>query len=172
MTAIIEPVLHRAHDRPQRLKFEVAFGTATRGETRCWTTWTRSPSSRNLPLEHRKKIETWKETIREGQVPDDYQWHVARLSSVDSTPVDQTAVRNARRRICGNQLRQIEVAKQSWAVNKDKPEDAAPAIGDLAGYLPSGKLPKCPDGDSYVIGKVSENPRCSVAGHELLQRPK
>ena len=64
------------------------------------------------------------------------------------------------------------MAKRSWALDKDKPEDATPTVADLTGYLAGEKLPKCPDGGSYMIGKVSENPRCSLAGHELPKGPK
>ena len=128
-------------------------------------------ASSSLTKEHQKKMAAWKETIRAGQTPNDHQWQVARVPSVDSTPVDETAVRNARRQACANQLNQIAVAKQTWALDKAKPEDAAPTVADLVSYLEGGQLRKCPDGGSYVIGKVNESPRCSVAGHELPKRP-
>ena len=85
--------------------------------------------------------------------------------------MDETAVRNARRQTCANQLNQIAVAKQTWALEKAKQEDATPTVADLAGYLEGGKFRKCPDGGNYVIGNVSENPRCSVAGHDFPKRP-
>jgi hypothetical protein len=85
--------------------------------------------------------------------------------------VDENAVRNARRQACAHQLNQIAVAKKTWALDKAKEEGATPTIADLASYLEGGKLRKCPDGGSCVIGKVSESPRCSVAGHELPKRP-
>lgn len=132
--------------------------------------WANLDDSPRLAPEHQKKIATWKQTILAGKIPDDHQWQAAGLSLVDSKPTDETAVRNARRQGCGNQLKWIELAKQSWALDKQKPEDATPTVEDLAGYLQGGRLPKCPDGGSYVIGKVSQNPRCSVAGHELPQR--
>jgi len=78
---------------------------------------------------------------------------------------------NARRLFCINQLKQIEVTKQTWTEGKDKPEDAVPTVADLADYLEGGKLPKCRDSGSYVIGKLNQNPSCSVAGHELPKRP-
>lgn len=129
--------------------------------------WANRDDSPRLAPEHQKRIETWKQTIRTGQTPEDHQWQVAGLSLVDSKPTDETAVRNARRQACGNQLKWIELAKQSWALDEQKLEDATPAVEDLAGYLQDGKFPKCPDGGRYVIGKVSQNPSCSVAGHEL-----
>jgi hypothetical protein len=133
--------------------------------------WANPDASSSSAKEHQKRIAAWKETVRAGRIPDDHQWQVARVPSVDSTPVDETAVRNARRQACANQLNQIAVAKQTWALDKAKEEGATPTSADLASYLEGGKLRKCPDGGSCVIGKVSESPRCSVAGHELPKRP-
>ena len=132
--------------------------------------WANPDASSSSAKEHQKRIAAWKETIRAGQTPDDHQWQVARVASVDSTPVDETAVRNARRQACGHYLNQIAVAKQTWALEKAKQEDATPTVADLAGYLEGGKFRKCPDGGNYVIGNVSENPRCSVAGHDFPKR--
>lgn len=133
--------------------------------------WGNASANPRPGLEHQKKIDDWKQTIRSGQIPDDHQWRVAGLSSVDSSPVDEAAVRNARRQACINQLRLIDGAKRQWALEKQQPEDATPTVEDLAACFPAGKFPKCPDGGSYVIGKVSQNPRCSVAGHEAPKRP-
>ena len=134
--------------------------------------WARPDDSSSLMRDHQKKIDAWKQTIRSGQIPDDHPWLVARVSSVDSSPVDQGAVRNARSRTCASQLRQIDVARQMWKSDHDKPDNAAPAVADLAMYLPGGKLPRCPDGGSYVLGQLNQTPRCSVAEHKLPKGPK
>jgi hypothetical protein len=133
--------------------------------------WANPGDNPRSAAELQKKIDAWKQTIRSGQIPNDHQWQAESLSLVDSKPTDETAVRNARRQACGNQLKWIELAKQSWVLDKQKPDDATPTVEDLASYLQGGRLPKCPDGGSYVIGKVSQNPRCSVAGHELPKGP-
>jgi hypothetical protein len=39
-----------------------------------WANPDRNPSGSSLPLEHQKEIEKWKQTIRAGQIPDDYKW--------------------------------------------------------------------------------------------------
>jgi len=133
--------------------------------------WANPDDNPRLAAEHQKKIDAWKRTIRTGQIPDDHQWQAAGLSLVDSKPTDETAVRNARRQACDNQLKSMELAKQSWALDQRKPDDATPTVADLASYLQGGRLPKCPVGGSYVIGKLNQNPRCSVTGHELPERP-
>jgi hypothetical protein len=41
---------------------------------------------------------------------------------------------------------------------------------DIKPYLKldaAGNLPKCPGGGKYTLGKVGENPTCSIAGHAL-----
>lgn len=135
-----------------------------------WANPDESPSYRDSALRHQREIEKWKQTIGAGQIPDDHKWQVAGLPLVDSKPTDETAVRNARRLACGNQLKWIDLAKQNWALDKQKPEDATPTVEELAGYLQGGRLPRCPEGGSYVIGKLKQNPSCSVAGHELPKR--
>ncbi len=116
---------------------------------------------------HQKQIHAWRQAIQAGQTPADGKWQVSLPVMVDSTPVDEVAVRNARCQICGNQLRLLQDAKQQWALDKQQAEDAVPTPADLAPYLPRRRLPKCPDGGNYTLGPVRQEPQCSVAGHEL-----
>jgi hypothetical protein len=116
---------------------------------------------------HQKELSAWRQAIQAGQIPTDGKWQVASPVMVDSTPVDEVAVRNARRQICTNQLKFIEMAKQQWALEKQKPEEAVPTAADLADFLQGGKLPACPDGGSYTLGPLNQKPRCSRPGHEL-----
>jgi type II secretory pathway pseudopilin PulG len=76
----------------------------------------------------------------------------------------QTAQKNA----CINNLRQIDGAKQMWALENKKESTAIPAPEDLDAYLKTslGSL-KCPAGGVYTIGAAGEKPTCSVSGHEL-----
>lgn len=134
--------------------------------------WENPEIRTSSPLDHQKKIKQWKQAIGAGQIPNDHHWQAAGLSLVDSSPVDQSAVSNARRRTCVIQLKWIEGAKQQWTADKDKPGDATPTVADLADYLQGGKLPKCPDGGTYEIGKLNQNPRCSVLEHEISKRPQ
>jgi competence protein ComGC len=68
---------------------------------------------------------------------------------------------------CVSQLHTIDNAKQQWALENNKPENATPTERDLAEYLPGRKLPKCPQGGRYTIGRVSVLPKCSHSGHVL-----
>jgi hypothetical protein len=81
---------------------------------------------------------------------------------------DAATERNA----CINDLRQIDAAKQHWALEKNKTAEAVPTEQDLAPYLkldPSGNLPKCPSGGSYTLNAVGELPACSIPSHVLPQ---
>jgi len=66
---------------------------------------------------------------------------------------------------CINNLRQIDAAKQQWALEKTKSASDIPGKEDLLPYL--RKWPVCPAGGSYIIGAVGEQPTCSISGHKL-----
>lgn len=88
----------------------------------------------------------------------------ARATAVPASPVDkETAQRNA----CINNLRQIDAAKNEFALEKGKANGAVVAESDITPYIAGGKMPVCPSGGTYTIGKVGENPTCSTVGHFL-----
>jgi small-conductance mechanosensitive channel len=78
---------------------------------------------------------------------------------------DAEAERNA----CINNLRQIDAAKQQWALEKNKTADAVPTAQDLLPYFKDGVFPVCPSGGTYAINAVGEVPTCSIPGHVLPQ---
>ncbi|HTL59534.1 MAG TPA: DUF4190 domain-containing protein [Candidatus Limnocylindrales bacterium] len=70
--------------------------------------------------------------------------------------------------MCVNNLRQIDAAKQMWAVEKNKDGSQTPTGQDLTPYLKRDFTAfVCPAGGTYSINSVGEKPACSVAGHEL-----
>jgi outer membrane lipoprotein-sorting protein len=74
------------------------------------------------------------------------------------------------RNACINNLRQIDGAKNEFALEKRKAIGAAVTEADIKPYIKldaSGNLPKCPAGGKYAIGKVGELPTCSISGHAL-----
>ena len=79
-----------------------------------------------------------------------------------------TAQKNA----CINNLRQIDGAKQQWALANKKTADDEPIGSDLNEYLGRGATAgfqslQCPAGGHYTIKTVSESPTCSIPEHEL-----
>ena len=78
----------------------------------------------------------------------------------------------AARNTCINHLRQIDAAKQQWALEKNKTADAIPTVQDIAPYIKldaNGNIPGCPSGGTYTLNAVGELPSCSVPGHVLPQ---
>jgi hypothetical protein len=74
------------------------------------------------------------------------------------------------RNACINNLLEIDRAKKRWAMN-DKVESGAPIVEvELAKYIKGGVLPQCPEGGKYKIGKVGEEPRCTLSGHAIPPR--
>jgi seryl-tRNA synthetase len=77
----------------------------------------------------------------------------------------------AQQTACINQLRQIEAAKQQWALEFHKNLKDTPTSEEIARYLGGGPMPACPSGGTYVIGTVEVLPTCSTPGHTLGQTP-
>jgi uncharacterized phage infection (PIP) family protein YhgE len=78
---------------------------------------------------------------------------------------DQTTQRNA----CINCLRQIDGAKQQWALETKKTVGAIPNPQDIAPYLKDRVIPSCPAGGTYTLNAVGVHPTCSIPGHVLPQ---
>ena len=71
---------------------------------------------------------------------------------------------------CINNLRQIDGAKQQWALENKKSSAASPGSTDVAPYLgrgSNGQMPTCPAAGTYTIGNVSTPPTCNKTDHVL-----
>lgn len=69
---------------------------------------------------------------------------------------------------CINNLRQIDGAKEQWAIENNKKSGDMPTGEQLwgaGGYIRA--KPKCPAGGTYTINAVGTNPTCSHTGHVL-----
>jgi regulator of replication initiation timing len=71
--------------------------------------------------------------------------------------------------LCLNNLRQIDAAKQQWALENDRTANAIPSAQDLLPYFEDGLFPVCPSGGIYTINAVDVPPTCSIPGHVLPQ---
>jgi len=67
---------------------------------------------------------------------------------------------------CINNLRQIDVAAQEFALEKGKTNgEAINFPDDLTPYIKlnsAGKIPLCPQGGFYTLKKVGDKPTCSL----------
>ena len=73
----------------------------------------------------------------------------------------------AQAKVCTNNLRKVESAIQSWALEKGKKESDTVTQADIVSYIKEGVFPNCPAGGSYTIGRVDELPTCSKTNHFL-----
>ena len=70
---------------------------------------------------------------------------------------------------CINNLRQIDAAINQFALEHQMATNGATLHypDDLTPYIKlnsAGKIPPCPDGGTYQVGKVGDAPACSLGG--------
>jgi prepilin-type N-terminal cleavage/methylation domain-containing protein len=83
-----------------------------------------------------------------------------------------TARANSQKNTCVSNLKQIESAKEQWAMVNKKGATDSPSSGDLTGTATTGFIksyPACPTSGTYTIGDLSTRPTCSNSadGHVL-----
>jgi len=78
------------------------------------------------------------------------------------------ARKSAARQACINNLKAIEGAKTTWALDMKKSDSDVPTDADIFG---TGKYidpkPQCPGGGTYDLRSVGERPTCSVPDHTI-----
>jgi prepilin-type N-terminal cleavage/methylation domain-containing protein len=68
---------------------------------------------------------------------------------------------------CINNLRQIDGAKEQWALEKKKNDADACLSTDVAPYIKGNAMPKCPASGVYAVNAIGNNPTCDKNGHTL-----
>ena len=72
--------------------------------------------------------------------------------------------------LCINNLRLIDGAKQTWALEKKQDDSATPTAQDLTPYLKrSFNTFVCPAGGTYSINAVNQKPTCTIPEHRLAE---
>lgn len=69
---------------------------------------------------------------------------------------------------CVNNLRVIDDAKQQWALENGKTNGVV-TWADIKPYMgrgTEGSIPKCPQGGVYTIGRLDEDPTCSIGASD------
>ena len=78
---------------------------------------------------------------------------------------------SSQKNACINNLRQIDGAAQTWALETGKTSSDTYTLDVIKPYLrlgPNNTIPPCPAGGTYLPGTyVSNAPTCSVGGHAL-----
>jgi prepilin-type N-terminal cleavage/methylation domain-containing protein len=80
----------------------------------------------------------------------------------------------SRAKSCQGNMRQIETAKEQWAMDtraksSDTPTDAM-LVPDYIreGAAGAGKLPLCPSSGTYTIGDMTVRPKCSIGASQTV----
>ena len=92
--------------------------------------------------------------------------HVATLTTtIKRAPVfeDSPSKRNA----CINHLRQMDSAKEQWAMASRKSNGDAVDERSVNAYIKGNSTPICPAGGTYTYNTIGANPQCNVPGHSL-----
>lgn len=91
------------------------------------------------------------------------------LLAAIAIPSFVTARNTSRTNACINNLRQIDSAKEQFAMANNLADDAP--VGDhLAGintYIRGGE-PECPAGGNYTYNNIGTPPTCSIGGDHTL----
>lgn len=81
------------------------------------------------------------------------------------------ARKTSQKNACINNLRQIDAAKEQWALEKNQVSDATPDAAAIDGYIKGGTAAVyCPADSakafdsSYTIGQLGVNPACQIGG--------
>lgn len=86
------------------------------------------------------------------------------LLAVIAIPNFVRARTTAQQNACFNNMRQIDSAKQQWALETRQSGSAAtPGDTDITPYIRGG-VPKCPASGTYTVNNVSTVPSCSEHG--------
>jgi len=81
------------------------------------------------------------------------------------------ARRQAQLVACKNNLAIIQTAKEAWARDNGKPDDAVPVAEDLFGDGKSiAAKPECPAFGSYLLNSVKEEASCDI--HGSVSKPR
>ena len=84
-----------------------------------------------------------------------------------AVPSFMNARERSRTNACRSNLRQIQAAKEQWAMANNRGPTATPDWEDLVPDFMQQR-PNCPSGGTYTIGNMSTNPTCSIGGNHSL----
>jgi prepilin-type N-terminal cleavage/methylation domain-containing protein len=76
------------------------------------------------------------------------------------------ARQESQKNACINNLRQIDAAKEQWALANGKVNGDAIVQAEVDAYIKGGN-PTCPASGTYTYGAVGADPTCSIALHVL-----
>ena len=80
-----------------------------------------------------------------------------------AVPSFMNARERSRANACRANLRQIQAAKEQWALVNRRPGTAIPTWANLVPQFLQ-RQPECPSGGTYTMNNVRTRPTCSIGG--------
>lgn len=74
--------------------------------------------------------------------------------------------RAAQRNACIRNLRVMDQAKETWALEHKKTPCDNPDETEILSFAKPSSF-RCPAGGKYNLGKIGDSPTCTIAGHTL-----
>lgn len=69
---------------------------------------------------------------------------------------------------CIENLKKLDGAKRTWALEKKKVNSSTPGDGDLFGpTLYIRDKPECPASGTYTLNRMDTKPDCNISGHTI-----
>jgi prepilin-type N-terminal cleavage/methylation domain-containing protein len=87
------------------------------------------------------------------------------LLAAIAIPSFMKARTTSQKNACINNLRQIEAAKEQWALETRQAQGASVVTTEVDTYMKSA--PTCPAGGTYDYKIIGTNAACAVTGHVL-----
>lgn len=67
---------------------------------------------------------------------------------------------------CINNLRQVDSAKEQWALAEKKTDGDTITTTQVNEYIKGTTIPTCPADGTYGYNAVGTDPSCTISGHE------
>ena len=99
-----------------------------------------------------------------------FAMYTAQVQKIVDPEAHKKQTARTRQELCIANLKQIDGAKEQWAIDHNKAPKTVPKPDDLFGpdlYIRG--TPACPAQGSYSINPIDTLPTCSIEGHKLTQ---
>jgi hypothetical protein len=70
---------------------------------------------------------------------------------------------------CINNLQEINLAKERWALEHDKTPNDIPSWEDIRSCFMEPWTNTCPEGGAYTLGRMDQLPKCSIGKFHSLE---
>jgi prepilin-type N-terminal cleavage/methylation domain-containing protein len=88
------------------------------------------------------------------------------LLAAIAIPSFMKARTTSQKNACIENMRQVESAKEQWAMQAMKANGQAIVTDEVAGFIKGSNFPSCPAGGTYTYGVIGTDASCTITGHD------